>query len=191
MTRINHKIRVVGIGGAGCNIINHMTRGIKGSFEFWAINADYKSLDRIQIKNQVQLTGGTVGALGNPELGKKFAESSVSEIKRVVKGAEAVLIVAGLGGGTGSGVTPFIAKVAKDAGAKVGLVVTLPFTHEGSIRRKQAQEALGKLKDFIPNLKVIPNDLIIKEFEFNSLEKSFSKIDQIIEREVAGFFKNN
>src|SRR5512137_1497978 len=143
------RIKVVGVGGGGCNAVNRMIEeGIQG-VEFVAINTDAQALllakapTRVRIGNK--LTRG-LGAGGEPEVGRKSAEESSEDLYNVMKGSDMVFITAGLGGGTGTGAAPIVAQIARDVGALTIGVVTRPFTFEGGKRMSSAEEGMSKLK---------------------------------------------
>ncbi len=155
------KIKVLGIGGAGNNAVNNMiTSGLLG-VEFIAANTDAQALRRshAQVKIQLgtQLTRG-LGAGGNPEVGAKATEEDIDKIKSAVNGSDMVFITAGLGGGTGTGGAPIVAKVCKELGVLTVAVVTKPFSFEGKTRQKNAVEGLARLQDVVDTLITIPND---------------------------------
>lgn len=158
------RIKLIGIGGAGCNTVNFaQTYGIEG-VETIAINTDLQHLqyslapEKIQIG--VNLTGG-LGAGGDPEIGRKAAEESKEEIENVVKDTDMVFIACGEGGGTGTGASPVIAELAKNAGALVVAVVTKPWLHEGKKKMEIAEKGIEELNEVVDTLICIPNDKLL------------------------------
>ncbi len=179
------KIKVLGVGGGGCNAVNSMVSegNIKG-VEFIAVNTDAQALlaSQADIKLQIgdKLTKG-LGSGSNPEIGEAAAEESKEKIKALLTGTDMVFVTAGEGGGTGTGAAPVIARVAKESGALTVAVVTKPFVFEGARRRVQAEEGVDKLKDAVDALIVIPNqrllDVVKKE---SSLLDAFGLADSIL-----------
>ena len=155
------KIKVIGVGGAGNNVINRMIASDVKGVEFVAVNTDKQDLEKSKCKNKVQigekLTGG-MGADANPEIGKQSAEESRAAISKAIEGADMAVIIAGMGGGTGTGAAPIIADLAHDAGILTVGIVTKPFRFEGANRRKQAEAGIASLSDKVDSLIIIPND---------------------------------
>ena len=154
-------IKVIGVGGAGNNVVNRMIdSGIEG-VEFVAVNTDKQDLNKSRCPNKLQigekLTGG-MGAGSKPEIGKKSAEESRASIAKALEGADMVFITAGMGGGTGTGAAPIIADLAHEAGILTVGVVTKPFRFEGANRMRQAEAGIAALSDKVDSLIVIPND---------------------------------
>ncbi|HOP84945.1 MAG TPA: cell division protein FtsZ [Syntrophorhabdaceae bacterium] len=154
------KLKVVGVGGGGCNALNNMVdANIKG-VEFIAVNTDIKSLNmcKAPIKIQIgsKLTSG-LGAGADPEVGKKAAMEDVEKIKEHLKGAHMVFITCGLGGGTGTGASPVIAEISKELGALTVAIATKPFAFEGKDRMRQAEQGVAQLKTRVDSLITIPN----------------------------------
>ena len=137
-------IKVVGVGGAGCNAVNRMIDSELGGVEFIAINTDKQALAKSKAQTKLQigekLTKG-LGAGANPEIGQKAAEENIEDIRKFLAGADMIFVTAGMGGGTGTGAAPIIAKVGRDLGALTVGVVTKPFTFEG--RKRSAHAELG------------------------------------------------
>ena len=158
-TQVN--IKVVGVGGGGSNTVNRMvTSGIKG-VEFIVMNTDKQSLNRSSANRKViigeRVTRG-FGAGANPEVGKRAAEESLEDITEALKGADMVFLTSGMGGGTGTGASPIIAKAAKDMGILTVGIVTKPFAFEGKRRMEQAEEGIKNLSQYVDSLVVIPNE---------------------------------
>ena len=154
-------IKVIGVGGAGNNVINRMIASDVKGVEFVAVNTDKQDLEKSKCKNKVQigekLTGG-MGAGSKPDIGQKSAEESKALISQVLEGTDMVFITAGMGGGTGTGAAPIIAQVAHDAGILTVAVVTKPFRFEGANRMKQAEAGIANLTDKVDSMIIIPND---------------------------------
>ena len=157
-------IKVIGVGGGGGNAINSMVEsGLKG-VEFIAVNTDMQALEMSRADIRVQLGPNVTRGLGagaNPEIGRKSAEESVQEIKDFLQGSDMVFVTAGLGGGTGTGAAPIVAKISKELGALTVGVVTKPFVFEGKIRMKNAERGWNELKEHADTIITIPNDRLI------------------------------
>ena len=155
------KIKVIGVGGAGNNVINRMIEaGVQG-VDFVVVNTDKQDLNKSICKNKVQigekLTGG-MGAGSKPEIGKKSAEESRAQIAKILEGTDMVFITAGMGGGTGTGAAPIVADLAHEAGILTVGVVTKPFKFEGANRMRQAESGIAELAGKVDSLVIIPND---------------------------------
>src|ERR1700716_1062207 len=183
-------IKVVGIGGGGVNAVNRMIdAGLKG-VEFIAVNTDAQALlmSDADVKLDIgrQLTRG-LGAGSDPEVGKQAAEEHLDEIEEVLKGADMVFITAGKGGGTGTGGAPVVAEIAKSLGALTIGVVTRPFTFEGRRRAVQADAGIGKLKEKVDALIVIPNErLLTVSNDKTSMVNAFKMADEVLLQGVQG-----
>ncbi|MEI2688467.1 MAG: cell division protein FtsZ [Anaerolineae bacterium] len=184
------KIRVVGVGGGGSNAVNRMIEaGIQG-VEFIVVNTDAQALldanspQRMRIGDK--LTRG-LGAGGDPEIGEKAALESQEELSAVVDGADMVFVTAGIGGGTGTGAAPVVAKLARDAGALTIGVVTRPFTFEGAKRRRAADEGMRRLREQVDTLIVIPNDRLLQIVDKKStIRDAFSIADDVLRQGIQG-----
>ena len=158
-------IKVVGVGGGGCNAVTRMIAERIAGVQFVAVNTDAQALAlspaEIKIRIGDKLTKG-LGVGGDPQRGLRAAEESQDELLEAVRGAEMVFVTAGMGGGTGTGAAPIVAEVAKDAGALTIGVVTKPFGFEGAKRRKQAEEGIQRLQEKVDTLIVIPNDRLLQ-----------------------------
>ena len=189
--RINGaKIKVVGVGGGGCNAVNTMIRSGLSGVEYIVANTDAQALSISLAETKIQL-GGTVtkglGAGANPEIGKKSALEDYEKISEVLKGADMVFITAGMGGGTGTGAAPVIAKLARELGALTVGVVTKPFVFEGKKRFKQAEEGIRNLEESVDSLITIPNQrLLYLAGENLSLVDTFKKADEVLLNAVRG-----
>jgi cell division protein FtsZ len=184
------KIKVIGIGGAGCNAVNRMIEeGIQG-VEFVAINTDAQALmlcqAPIRLRIGEQLTKG-LGSGGDPAMGLKAAEESAEQLSGLVEGADMVFITSGEGGGTGTGASPVVARLSKEAGALTIGVVTKPFTFEGSRRRQVAEEGLEALGPLVDTLIIIPNDRLLQVVDRKaSLQDAFRVADDILRQGIQG-----
>ena len=155
------KIKVIGIGGAGNNVVNRMIEaGVEG-VDFVVVNTDKQDLNKSNCPNKIQigekLTGG-MGAGSKPDIGQRSAEESRAAIAKVMEGVDMVFITAGMGGGTGTGAAPIVADLAHEAGILTVGVVTKPFKFEGANRMRQAEAGIAALRDKVDSLIVIPND---------------------------------
>ena len=186
------KIKVVGIGGAGNNAINRMIdAGIK-SAEFVAINTDMQSLmlSKADLQNRIQIgkevTKG-LGAGSYPEIGEKAAEESIEELEKLVEGVNLLFITAGMGGGTGTGAAPVLAKVAKEKGCVTVAVVTKPFAFEAKKREDNAKKGIANLSKYVDTLIVIPNDKILDALPKSTpVEEAFKFADDNLKQAVCG-----
>ena len=185
------KIKVVGVGGGGCNALNSMInlQQIQG-VEFVGVNCDAQALMTCQAPTKIQvgekLTKG-LGAGSNPDIGRKAAEESQEKLKEIIGEADMVFITAGMGGGTGTGAGPIIASVAKELGALTVAVVTKPFSFEGTRRMVVAEEGIQNLKDKVDTLIVIPNERILDVVDKKvSLLEAFRVADSVLGQGVQG-----
>ncbi|MEK6256615.1 MAG: cell division protein FtsZ, partial [Chloroflexota bacterium] len=184
------RIKVVGVGGGGCNAVNRMIdEGVQG-IEFVAVNTDAQALilsnagTRVRIGDK--LTRG-LGAGGDPENGRKAAEESAEELYEVLKGTDMVFITAGIGGGTGTGAAPVVSQIARECGALTIGVVTRPFTFEGARRMKSAEAGIAKLKEQVDTLIVIPNDRLLQIVDKrSSLNDAFAIADDVLRQGIQG-----
>ncbi len=184
------QIKVLGIGGGGSNAVNRMIeQGIQG-VEFISINTDAQALmlanapQRLRIGDK--LTKG-LGSGGQPEIGEKAAQESAEEIKALLKGADMVFVTCGMGGGTGTGAAPIIAKIAKDSGALTIGVVSRPFTFEGARRRRVADDGINRLKEGVDTLIVIPNDRLLQVVDKKaSIQQAFRVADDVLRQGIQG-----
>ena len=184
------RIKVVGVGVGGCNAVNRMIdSGVKG-VNFMAINTDKQALGRCKAETKLQigekLTKG-LGAGGNPDVGQKSAEENLEDIAKFIGESDMVFVTAGMGGGTGTGAAPIIAKVAKDAGALTVGVVTKPFSFEGKKRSEHAELGIKYLKKYVDSLVIVPNDKLLLQSEANtSLLEAFNMADEVLKQGVQG-----
>ena len=183
-------IKVIGVGGGGCNAINRMVDvGLQG-VTFIGVNTDRQALAKCKAEIKIQLgekVSGGRGAGANPEIGQKAAEESIDEIISHIQDADMVFITAGMGGGTGTGAAPIIAKASMDCGALTVAVVTKPFTFEGKKRWNRAAKGIQYLSNFVDSLVVIPNDRLIETSEkTTSMLEAFAMADDILRQGVQG-----
>ena len=181
-------IRVVGVGGGGSNAVNRMiSSGLKG-VEFIAINTDKQALRKSTAPTQLaigeKITNG-FGAGSNPEIGKRAADEAYNEIKQLLSGADMVFLTAGMGGGTGTGATPIVAKAAREMDILTVGVVTTPFSFEGKRRKDQALEGIEEISQYVDSLVVIPNDRLKLVSDARiTLANAFSEADDVLRRGV-------
>ena len=183
-------IKVVGVGGAGSNAVSRMAGEKIPGVELVAVNTDGQALMQViadlQIRIGDKLTKG-LGAGGDPARGQRAAEESRDELKEAVRGAEMVFVTAGMGGGTGTGASPVIAEVAREAGALTIGVVTKPFGFEGSKRAQRADDGIAALQDKVDTLIVIPNDRLLAICDPKaSLEEAFRTADDVLRQGIQG-----
>ena len=181
-------IKVVGVGGGGTNAVNSMVRDNIRGVEFIIANTDLQSLEKSECPEKVQLGGELTRGLGagsNPDIGRNAAEESENIIRDMLVGSDMVFVTAGMGGGTGTGAAPVIARIAKEVGALTVGVVTKPFQFEGRPRMRQAEEGILELKEAVDNLIVIPNQKLLS-FVGNqtSFTMAFSMVDDILKQAV-------
>ena len=181
-------IRVVGVGGGGSNAVNRMiSSGLKG-VDFIAINTDKQALRKSTAPTQLaigeKITNG-FGAGSNPEIGKRAADEAYNDIKQLLSGADMVFLTAGMGGGTGTGATPIVAKAAREMDILTVGVVTTPFSFEGKRRKDQAIEGIEEISQYVDSLVVIPNDRLKLVSDARiTLANAFSEADDVLRRGV-------
>ncbi|MES2931547.1 MAG: cell division protein FtsZ [Patescibacteria group bacterium] len=184
------RIRVVGVGGSGCNAVNHMVNSKVKGVEFIAVNSDAQDLHRSLAKRKIHIGKNLTRGLGtgmNPELGKRAAEETRQEIQEALQGSDMVFITCGMGGGTGTGAAPVVARIAKEIGALTVAVVTRPFMFEGMHRKELAERGLMELKKEVDAFIVIPNDKLLAIVEAQTSAKSaFAMADEILRQAVEG-----
>ena len=183
-------IKVVGIGGYGGNAVTRMIQSRVKGVEFIAINTDSQDLHNTLAHHKLNIGKNTTRGLGagmNPELGRKSAEEDRQAVEELLSGADMVVLVAGLGGGTGSGALPVIAQIARQLGCLAIAVVTLPFEFEGPRRSQIALEAWQKIKDEVDSIITIPNDRIFNIIDKNtSILDAFNMVDSVLRQGVQG-----
>ena len=184
------RIKVIGIGGAGGNAVNHMINSQVRGVEFLVMNTDVQDLHKSVAKKKIHLGKNLTKGLGagmNPEIGKRSAEETKTEIQDALKGSDMVFIAAGMGGGTGTGAAPIIARAAKEMGALTVGVVTKPFFFEGTQRMDIATNGLGELRDEVDALIVIPNDRLLNIIKKEvTVDTAFSMSDEVLRQAVEG-----
>ncbi len=184
------RIRVVGVGGSGLNAVNHMINSKVKGVEFIAINTDAQDLHRSLAKRKIHIGKNLTRGLGagmNPDLGRRAAEETRQEIQEGLQGSDMVFITCGMGGGTGTGASAVIAKIAKEMGALTVAVVTRPFSFEGAQRKDIADRGLAELKKEVDAFIIIPNDKLLAIVEPNTSAKSaFALCDEILRQAVEG-----
>ncbi|MEE3382578.1 MAG: cell division protein FtsZ [Anaerovoracaceae bacterium] len=181
-------IKVIGVGGGGCNAINQMIEAELRGIDYIAVNTDTQALGNADTKIQIgeKLTRG-LGAGANPEIGMLAAEESIEDIVAHIEDADMVFITAGMGGGTGTGAAPVIAKASKAMGILTVGVVTKPFSFEGSKRAKQAELGVEYLKEYVDALVVVPNDKLIENSsKTTSMLEAFKMSDDVLRQGVQG-----
>ena len=182
------KILVVGVGGGGCNAVNRMIEAELRNVTFIALNTDKQDLDMSRAESKLQigekLTKG-LGAGGNPEVGQKSAEENVEDISKLLSGADMVFVTAGMGGGTGTGAAPIVAKIAKDMGILTVGVVTRPFSFEGRRRSEHAEMGIKFLKQFVDSIVIVPNDKLLTIAEpSTTMVEALRMADEILKHGV-------
>ena len=184
------RIKVLGIGGSGGNSLNHMISSKVTGVDFIAINTDSQDLHHSMAKRKIHIGKNLTRGLGagmNPELGKRAVEETKEEIQEAVKGADMVFITCGLGGGTGTGAAPIVARVAKEMGALTVGVVTKPFFFEGQQRMRIAEAGLEELRAAVDAIIVIPNDRLMSTITKETTAKSaFAMCDDVLKSAVEG-----
>ena len=184
------QIKVVGVGGGGQNAVNRMIDEKLGGVEFIAVNTDQQALMMsnapVRVRVGEKATRG-LGAGGNPDVGAKAAEESNEELYSVLKGADMIFVTCGMGGGTGTGAAPVIARIGKEMGALTIGVVTKPFGFEGTPRMRAAEQGIEKLKEHVDTLIVIPNDRLLDMVDKRaSLKSAFRMADDVLRQGIQG-----
>ncbi len=183
-------LKVVGVGGGGGNAVNRMIQNDVRGVDFVAINTDAQVLRLSKAETRLQigklLTKG-LGAGADPEIGRQAAEESEDDIREILRGSDMVFITAGMGGGTGTGAAPVVARIAQELGCLTVGIVTKPFTFEGRKRQNQATEGLKRLKPYVDTLIIVPNDKLITMADRNlTMIESFAEVDNVLRRGVQG-----
>ena len=186
----NAKIIVIGVGGAGNNAVNRMIDEQITGVEFIGINTDKQALQLCKAPNTIQigekLTKG-LGAGAQPEVGEKAAEENIEELRQAIQGADMVFVTCGMGGGTGTGATPVVAKISKELGILTVGVVTKPFKFEGKARMNNAMSGIDKLKANVDTLIVIPNDKLLQIVDKKTtIPDALKKADEVLQQAVQG-----
>jgi cell division protein FtsZ len=184
------RIKVIGVGGGGGNAVNTMIAANLDGVEFIAANTDCQALEANLAPLKVQLGDAVTRGLGagaNPDVGRKSAEESIDQIRELLTGADMVFVTAGMGGGTGTGAAPVIARVARECGALTVGVVTKPFLFEGKKRRRQAEDGIGLLGEAVDTLITIPNQRLLSVAGQNTtMLEAFRKADEVLLNAVQG-----
>jgi cell division protein ftsZ len=190
LTKDTIKIKVIGVGGGGNNAVGQMLTSPIEGIEYYIVNTEKGIIDRSKNLgiNAIQI-GPTVtsglGAGANPEIGESAAKESLSEIDKILDGADLVFLTAGMGGGTGTGAIPIIAEEAKSRGIITVAIVTVPFLFEGRLRRTKAENGIEKLKPYVNSLIVISNDRLLKNSDQNiSIIDAFKLTDDVLKQAV-------
>ena len=175
-------IRVFGVGGGGCNALNRMIDDKLEGVSFFAVNTDAQDLRCSNAKNKIAI--GSLGAGADPKTGKRGAVEHAREIQQALKGADMVYLTAGMGGGTGTGATPVIAKIAKEMGILTIAIVTTPFVFEGSKRDSQARQGIKELENFVDSLIVVSNERLLQSSPNMSIKDGFAYADEVLKKGV-------
>ncbi len=184
------RIKVIGVGGSGKNALNHMINSKVKGVEFIAMNTDTQDLHNSLADKKIHIGKNLTKGLGagmNPEVGKRAAEETKAEIQDVIKGSDMVFIACGLGGGTGTGAAPIVARAAKEQGILTVAVVTKPFSFEGTQRTKLADKGLEELSKEVDAIIVIPNDrLLLIAGKDTGFKQAFAMCDEVLRQAVEG-----
>ena len=184
------RIRVVGVGGSGGNTINHMVSTHVIGVDFIAVNTDAQDLHKSKAKRKVHIGRNLTRGLGtgmNPELGKQAAEETREEIQETLKGSDMVFVTCGMGGGTGTGAAPSVAKMARELGALTVGVVTRPFSFEGAARLRLAENGINELRKAVDAIIIIPNDKLLQIVSKETgIKNAFAMCDDILKQAVEG-----
>jgi len=183
-------LKVIGVGGGGGNAVNRMIQNDVKNVDFVAINTDAQVLRYSKAETRLQigklLTRG-LGAGADPEIGRQAAEESEDDIREILRGSDMVFITAGMGGGTGTGAAPVVARIARELGCLTVGIVTKPFTFEGKKRQVQAINGLKNLKPYVDTLIVVPNDKLLTMSEKNmTMVEAFVEVDKVLRSGVQG-----
>lgn len=184
------RIKVLGVGGSGKNALNHMINSKVKGVDFIAVNTDSQDLHHSLTKKKIHIGKNLTRGLGagmNPELGKRAVEETKEEIQEAIKGADMVFITCGLGGGTGTGAAPIVARISREMGALTVAVVTKPFFFEGQQRMKLAEAGLEELRAAVDAIIVIPNDRLLSTISKETTAKNaFAMCDDVLKSAVEG-----
>jgi cell division protein FtsZ len=184
------RIRVIGVGGSGGNAVNHMVSMKVRGVEFLAVNTDAQDLQKSLAKKKIHIGKKLTRGLGtgmNPGIGARAAEETREELEEAIRGSDMVFVTCGMGGGTGTGAAPVVAKIAKDSGALTIGVVTKPFSFEGKQRSSLAEEGIARLAAEVDALVMIPNDKIFSIIERSaSVKEAFALCDEVLRQSVEG-----
>jgi cell division protein FtsZ len=184
------RIKVIGVGGSGKNAINHMIESKIKGVEFIVVNTDAQDLHNSQAKKKIHIGKNLTRGLGtgmSPDIGRKAAEETTEELQSILKGSDMVFIASGQGGGTGTGASPVVARIAKEQGALTVGVVTKPFFFEGAQRMKLAEVGIEELRKEVDALIVIPNDRLLQTIDKETTVKNaFALCDDVLKEAVQG-----
>lgn len=184
------RIRVVGVGGSGGNAVNHMVSSKVDGVDFIAVNTDAQDLHKSKAKKKIHIGKTLTRGLGtgmNADIGKQAAEETREEIQDAIKGSDMVFITGGMGGGTGTGAAPVVAKIARELGALTVGVVTRPFAFEGAQRQRLAEAGLSELRKAVDALIIIPNDKLLAIVSRDTgIKNAFAMCDDILKQAVEG-----
>ncbi len=184
------RIKVIGVGGSGKNAVNHMINSKVKGVDFISINTDAQDLHHSLAKKRIHIGKNLTRGLGtgmNPEMGKRAVEETKEDVQEALKGADMVFVACGLGGGTGSGASPVVARTAKELGALTVAVVTKPFFFEGQARSKIAEQGLEELRKEVDAIIVIPNDRLLSTIDKNTTVKNaFSICVEVLRQALEG-----
>lgn len=184
------RIKVIGVGGSGCNAVNHMINAKVKSVDFIVMNTDVQDLHKSAAEKKIHLGKNLTKGLGagmNPEVGMRAAEETKAEVQDAVKGADMVFIACGMGGGTGTGGAPVVARAAKEQGILTVAVVTKPFFFEGNQRMRIADKGIEELENEVDAIIVIPNDrLLAIAGKDTTFKDAFAKCDEVLRQAVEG-----
>ena len=182
------KIKVIGVGGGGCNAVNRMIESGVGGVDFIVANTDLQVLNASKAETKLQIGKSITEGLGagaNPEIGREAALESKKEIEEALAGADMVFVTCGLGGGTGTGAAPIVAEIAQEQGALAVAIVTKPFKFEGRKRMEQAEVGLEELKKHVDTIIVIPNDRLRDMIDRTTpILDAFKEVDNVLRRGV-------
>ena len=181
------KIKVIGIGGGGCNAVNSMiAAGLEG-VEFIAVNTDMQALGISQAPAKIRIGKNGLGAGANPEIGREAALHDADQIRDALVGADMIFVTAGMGGGTGTGATPIVANIARELNALTVAVVTKPFLFEGGKRMTRAEEGLRELRKYVDTMLVIPNQRLLGIVDKTTpLREAFKVADDVLRQAIKG-----
>lgn len=184
------RIRVIGVGGSGGNAVNHMVSSHVQGVDFVAVNTDGQDLHKSKAKKKIHIGKTLTRGLGtgmNADLGKQAAEETREEIQEAIKGSDMVFVTCGMGGGTGTGAAPVVAKIARDLGALTVGVVTKPFAFEGAQRARLAEQGIMELRKAVDAVIIIPNDKLLAIVTRDTgIRNAFSMCDDILKQAVEG-----
>jgi cell division protein FtsZ len=181
------KIKVIGVGGGGCNAVNTMiTAGLDG-VEFISVNTDMQALGISQAPTKVRIGKNGLGAGASPEIGREAALNDADQLREALQGADMVFVTAGMGGGTGTGAAPIIANIARELNALTVAVVTKPFLFEGGKRMSRAEEGLRELRRYVDTMLVIPNQRLLGIVDKTTpLREAFKVADDVLRQAIKG-----